>query len=145
MHRLHCIITKGDNSGMDLILWVTPVLYQLYPLLFLHLWWRLFGQELFHCECRVEVLRFQVIPLLPYSLLDDLSACSFAWSLVLNIHIQPWLQSHIWDIRHNFWHGSGVMKGSIWSEIAILPPLSQALLLFVPVPHLFDIASKMLR
>ena len=24
MHSLHCILTKVDNSGMDLILWVTP-------------------------------------------------------------------------------------------------------------------------
>jgi len=146
MHSLHCILTKADNLGMDLILWVTPVLYQLGPFLFLHFRWRLLGQQLFFCQWLVEVLLFQVIPRLPYSPLNDISACSFTWCLILNIHIQPWLKPHKSFIRYNFSHGSRVMQESIWrSEIAVSPPLCQALFLLLPFPHHCHKASMMCR
>ena len=46
-----CIYTQNHKlSGMDLILWVTPVVHQFDPFLFVHLRWRFFGQQLFSTQ-----------------------------------------------------------------------------------------------
>jgi hypothetical protein len=74
---------------MDLNFGITPIVNQLFPFCCLHIRWRFFGQQLFSCKFIIKVLPFQEIPLLLYSLLNDISACRFASTIILDIHIQP--------------------------------------------------------